>query len=299
MRRLIFPSSLLIMVASILVIAAPGPAGAAGTARSVPHILCPQQPGQPTPQPCCPLPTNAKARAGAQYVPCCPQASTPCCTSGTNCCTTGTTCCAAGTTCCTTGTTCCTPSCPSGGLSIAASPDPSTAGRKVVISGGLTGNPVSGAPVVLWRELSGQSSFRQLAQTTTDSAGRYTFTMKSGSVNADQQWYVTSNGLTSPTLQQKVNALVGLASASHTVTAGQAVALSGHVTPSHAGQVLLIEQSRGGSWAVIGRPRLTHASAYKLSQKFMRAGAIKLRAVLPADARNNRSNSPTLTVTVK
>ena len=168
-----------------------------------------------------------------------------------------------------------------------------------MISGGLTSNPVSGAQVVLWRELAGQSSFHQFGQTTTDSAGQYKFTMKRGSVNADQQWYVTANGLTSLTLQQKVNALVGLAAASHTVTAGTPVALSGHVTPSHAGQVLLIEQSRGGLWAVIARPRLGHGSGYTLSHKFMRAGAVKLRAVLPGDSRNNRSNSPTLTVTIK
>jgi hypothetical protein len=172
-------------------------------------------------------------------------------------------------------------------------------GRKVVISGGLTGNPVSGAQVVLWRELSGQSSFHQFARTTTDSAGRYTFTMKRGTVNADQRWYVTAGGLTSPTLHQNVNALVGLAAASHTATAGQPVALSGHVTPSHAGQVVLIEQSRGGSWVVIARTRLSQASDYTLSHKFMHAGAVKLRAVLPADARNTRSNSPTLTVMVK
>lgn len=169
----------------------------------------------------------------------------------------------------------------------------------MVISGGLTSNPVAGAQVVLWRELSGQSSFRQFAQTTTDSAGQYKFTMKRGSVNADQQWYVTASGLTSPTLQQKVNALVGLATASHTATAGDPVALSGHVTPSHAGQVLLIEQRRGGSWAVIARPRLSHQSAYSLSHRFMHAGAVKLRAVLPGDARNNSSNSATLTLTVK
>jgi hypothetical protein len=289
MRRLIFPSSLLVLVASLLVIAAPGPAGAAG---SGPHILCPQQQGQPTIVPCCPVPTNAKARADAKYVPCCPQSGSACCPSGTTCCT-------AGTTCCTSGTTCCTTTCPSGALSIASSPDPSTAGRKVVISGGLTSNPVSGAQVVLWRELAGQSSFHQFAQTTTDPAGQYEFTMKRGSVNADQQWYVTANGLTSPTLQQKVSALVGLAAASHTAAAGQPVALAGHVTPSHAGQVVLIEQSRGGSWAVIARPRLSHSSAYTLSHKFMHAGTVKLRAVLPADARNNRSNSPTLRVTVK
>jgi hypothetical protein len=163
----------------------------------------------------------------------------------------------------------------------------------------MTSNPVSGAQVVLWRKLSGQSSFSQFTQTATDSAGQYRFTMQRGSVNADQQWYVTTNGLTSPTLQQKVNALVGLAAASHSVTAGQPVALSGHVTPSHAGQVLLIEQSRGGSWAVIAKPRLSHVSGYTLSHRFIHSGAVKLRAVLPGDARNNRSNSPTLTLTVK
>lgn len=168
-----------------------------------------------------------------------------------------------------------------------------------MISGGLTSNPVSGAQVVLWRELAGQSSFHQLAQTTTDSAGQYTFTMRRGSVNADQRWYVTANGLTSPTLQQEVNALVGLAAASHTAKAGQPVALTGHVAPSHAGAIVLIQQSRGGSWVVIARPRLSHSSGFTLSHKFSHAGAVKLRAVLPADARNNRSNSPTLIVTVK
>jgi len=289
MRRLIFPSSLLVLVASLLVIAAPGPAGATG---SVPHILCPQPQWQPTTTPCCPIPTNGAARADARYVPCCPQ-------SGSACCASGTACCASGTACCVSGTPCCTTACTSGALSIASSPDPSTTGRKVVISGGLTSNPVSGAQVVLWRELAGQSSFHQLAQTTTDSAGQYNFTMKRGSVNADQRWYVTANGLTSPTLQQDVNALVGLAAPSRTVTAGQPVALTGHVTPSHAGQVVLIEQARGGFWAVIARPRLGHSSGFTLSHKFSHAGAAKLRAVLPADARNNRSNSPTLTITVK
>ncbi len=163
----------------------------------------------------------------------------------------------------------------------------------------MTSNPVSGAQVVLWRKLVGQTTFHQFAQTTTDSAGQYKFTLKKGSVNADQQYYVTANGLTSPTLQQQVDAVVALAAASHAVTTGRALALSGHVTPSHAGQVVLIEQSRGGSWAVIARPRLSHASTYTMSRRFTHAGAVKLRAVLPADARNNRSNSPTLTVTVK
>jgi hypothetical protein len=281
MRRLIIPSSLLCLAALLCVSALPGTAGAA---RSVPHILCPQQ--QPT---CCPYPVNG-ARTGPDRAT--TTALVPCCAYPTN-----NTCCPTTSTCCTTGTCCtaCTPS----GLTIAASPDPSTAGRKVVISGGMTSNPVAGATVDLWRKLSGQSSFHQVTQTTTDSAGQYKITMKGGSVNADQQWYVTADGLQSPTVSQTVNALVRLSPSSRSVAAGRPLALKGRVTPSHAGQVVLIEQSRGGSWAVIARPRLGHGSTYTMSHRFTQAGTVKLRAVLQADARNNRSNSPTVTVTVK
>lgn len=168
-----------------------------------------------------------------------------------------------------------------------------------MISGGLTSNPVAGATVVLWRELSGQSSFHQVTQTTTDSAGQYMITMKRGSVNADQRWYVTANGVQSPTVSQTVNALVGLSASSRSVAAGSPLVLKGRVTPSHAGQVVLIEQSRGASWAVIARPRLGHGSTYTMSHRFTRAGAVKLRAVLQGDTRNDRSNSPPITVTVK
>jgi Bacterial Ig-like domain (group 3) len=297
MRRLI-PSSLLFLAALLCAAALFSPAGAVGASST----LCPE--GSQT---CCPLPTKGPPSGASQtkgsantadrsnFVPCCPTPTNgTCCTSGSTCCTTA--CCT--TTCCTT--TCCTPTCTSGGLTIAASPDPSTAGRKVVISGGLTSNPpATGATVVLWRKLSGQSTFHQLTTTTTDSAGQYKFTMKRGSVNADQQWYVTANGLQSPTLTQDVNALVGLTPSSRSVAAGSPVVLKGRVTPSHAGQVVLIEQSRGGSWAVIGRPRLAHSSTYTMSHRFTQAGTVKLRAVLQGDARNNRSNSPTVTVTVK
>jgi len=282
MRRLIVPSSLLLLAASLCVLAMLSPAGAAG---SVPHIICPQQ--RSAVVPCCPVPVNRTNEAATRphIVPCCPQPGTSCCPA---------------TTCCTqTGTVCCATPCTSGGLTIAASPDPSTAGQKVVISGGLTSAPaVAGATVVLWRELAGQSSFRQLAQTTTDSAGQYKFTLKRGAVNADQEWYVTANSLQSPTLHQQVRAIVGLAGL-RSIVAGQAMVLRGHVTPSHAGQVVLIEQRKGGQWTVIARPRLGHGSNYGVMHRFTRSGTVALRTVLPADARNDRSGSSILTVTVK
>ncbi len=288
MRRLLVPSSLLFLATSLCVLAMLSPAGAAG---STPHIACPQQRARGMISPCCPIPVNGPNGTTPSIV-CCP--STGSCCGQTNTCCSGTTCCT--TTCCTTA--CCTTQCASGALTIASSPDPSTAGRKVVISGGLTSNPPpSGVQVVLWRELSGQSTFRQVTKTTTDSAGQYKITLTRGMVNADQKWYVTASGLQSPTLQQHVNAVVGLVGL-HSVSAGQAMLLRGQVTPSHAGQLVLIQQRTGGHWAVIARPRLGHNSKYGIVHRFARSGIVELRTVLPGDARNNRSNSTTLTVTV-
>jgi hypothetical protein len=168
-----------------------------------------------------------------------------------------------------------------------------------VIRGGLTLNPTAGTQVVLWRELAGQSSFHKVTQTTTDSAGQYKITLKAGMVNADQQFYVTGAGLRSPTLHQQVNALVALSASTRSVATGAPVTLRGHVTPSHAGDAVLIEQLFGKHWRVIARSRLSGGSSYALSHRFQQAGGKKLKAVLNADARNGRSSSPTVTVTVK
>jgi hypothetical protein len=116
---------------------------------------------------------------------------------------------------------------------------------------------------------------------------------------ADQAWYVTANGLHSATLRQRVRALVALSASSPSARVGTALALHGHVTPSHAGNTVLVEQTRGGGWRVIARPRLDKSSSYTVSHRFAQQGRVRLRVVLPADARNTTSVSPTLTVTVK
>ncbi len=153
--------------------------------------------------------------------------------------------------------------------------------------------------MVLWREIAHQSSFQQVAQTTTDSAGRYSFTLKRGTVMADQAWYVTADGMRSSTLRQQVAAVVALAAATRSTVVGQAVVLHGHVTPSHAGQVVLVEVFSGGAWHAIARPRLGRGSSYSVSHRFSQPGKVVLRVVLPADSRNARSTSPRVAVTVK
>lgn len=295
MRRWIVPSSLVFLAALTAAIGILAIAGSATAAPRAPRIACPQSghivPCCPQPvdaQTCCPMPTT-----------CCPSTTT-CCSSSTTCCTTA--CCPTPTTCCqgASSGSCCTPTpCPTGSLTISASPDPSTAGQKVVISGAVVGTPVAGAQVVLWRELAGQSSFQQVAQTTTDGAGQYSFALQRGTVMADQAWYVTSNGMQSSTVHQLVAALVGLTASTRSTVVGHTIALRGHVTPSHARGVVLVEVKHGGTWRVIARPHLGRGSSYSVSHHFAQAGSFVLRAVLPANSRNALSASRSVNVTVK
>lgn len=163
----------------------------------------------------------------------------------------------------------------------------------------ISGSAPAGAQVALWRELPHQTSFHQISTTTADSAGNYSFTLKRGSVMIDQKLYVTSSGAQSATLAQQVEALVALASSTHSTVVGRAIVLRGQVTPSHAGQRVLIEMSRGTSWRVIARPRLGRGSTYRVSHRFAQSGAVKLRVVFQRDSRNDRSTSSTVTLKIK
>ncbi|HET6869896.1 MAG TPA: hypothetical protein VFH80_28545 [Solirubrobacteraceae bacterium] len=255
-------------MAAISILAVAGPA--AGAPRSA-HIICPQGQQQPNVvPPCCPLPPQP---AGARVQPICCQNTGSCCQ-----------------------TACCPPMpCVPASPTVTSSPNPSTAGQKVVISG----TAATGAQVALWRKLVHQSSFHQVSTTTTDGSGHYTFTLKRGTVMADQEWYVTSSGGQSATVAQLVKAVVAVSSSARSTVVGHAIVLRGHVTPSHAGNVVLVEMSRGSTWQVIARPRLGRGSGYSVTHRFATSGVVKLRVVLQRDSRNVRSTSPTVTVTVK
>lgn len=166
------------------------------------------------------------------------------------------------------------------------------------MSGALAGTSAGGAQVVLWGKLAHQSGFHQVGQTTTDSAGHYSFTLHRGTVLTDESWYVTSGGVQSSTLQQRVAAVIALASSARSSAVGQTIVLRGQVTPSHTGQIVLVEMSSGGTWHVIARPRLGSRSSYTVSHRLTRAGTVEFRVVLRADTRNERSTSRTVRVAV-
>jgi hypothetical protein len=167
--------------------------------------------------------------------------------------------------------------CPVLELTISSSPDPSTAGRLVTISGRWAG-ATSGATVVLWQKLPGSKVFKDVAHATSSSSGQYQFA-RSG-VETNREWYVTVSGVRSLTIEQRVRAVVTLASS--------ATGFSGRVTPDHGGERVLFESEAANSWIVIARPRLTRASSYSWGP--VRRGVF--RTVVPRDRRNIRSVSP-------
>jgi hypothetical protein len=117
-----------------------------------------------------------------------------------------------------------------------------------------------------------------MAHTTTSSSGEYKF-VRSG-VETNREWYVSVSSVRSLTIEQRVKAVVTLASS--------AAGFSGRVTPDHGGERVLFEAESANRWIVIARPRLTRASSYSWGP--VRRGVF--RTVVPRDRRNIRSVSP-------
>jgi hypothetical protein len=215
-----------------------------------------------------------------------------CCTAQADCCTAvtptaqiATVCCPVTpvvTGCCTDATTCTTPA-----LTIAASPDPSTTGGAVTVSGTLTGD--AGGTVTLWQELPGATAFSQLSVTTANATtGAYSFALAKGSVTTDRAWYVTAGTAQSVTIDQQVSARVTIAVTRH---AG-ALSVAGTVSPAQPGQRVLLLRRVGGQWNIVAKARLGAGLRYRFRHHFSGSGTVRLRVELPTDSRNVQSFSP-------
>jgi hypothetical protein len=183
------------------------------------------------------------------------------------------------------------------GLTIDSTPDPSTAGGPITISGRLLGLAQPGTPVVLWSMLPDQRLHRVL-QTSTNAAGEYAIVRGPGAVETNRQWYVTARGSRSRTVTQSVHALVTLVASAPGAAPGDRLTFSGHVRPADAGRRVLLEQHSDRGWLVIARPRLGRASSFTVDHAFAHDGSTEVRVVLPGDVRNLRSSSAVLRIAV-
>ncbi len=270
MRRALVPLVFVLTVLALGVL--PGSAGA---------IACPQGSADTTDTTCCGPPTPAEP-ATAAVPKCCPGG---CCDTSTTCCTTA---------CCGSGAE---PACVSPSLTIATSPDPSVAGRRVTVSGRLTGGS-AGATVELWQELPGQSSFQRVASTSTNAAGDYSFVRAAGVVQMNTSWYASATGALSQTIVEHVDAVIRLAASSAHPAAGKAVTFSGHVSPAHGGERIVLQERTSRGWRTIGSALLGSRSRFSLRHRFAHRGALVLRALLAADPRNVQSASAPVRISV-
>lgn len=229
-----------VVILAVLVCGAAA-ASAAGSRHAKQLIVCPLSASAVT---CCGPPIKS---APANAVPCCPGPIEPVCP-------------------------------PS--LSISASPDPSTAGQKVTISGTLFHSAGAGTTVQLWQELPGEHTFTKDGTATTDVSGNWSLTVRP---MTNRKFYVTADGIQSVTISQPVMAVVTLA--------GTAFRLHGRVTPRHARERVWVQRAAGTAWLTIARPRLNRKSRFSWRSRGLHSA---VRVLLPADRRNARSISRVL-----
>lgn len=238
----------LMVLVAVLAVAAAAAAQAAGYRHMTRAIPCPLA----SPFPCCGPPVDAQPSGS---VPCC---TVPCCPGPAQ------------------------PSCPPT-LSIAASPDPMTAGTAVTISGTLTHTSAAGTTVQLWQQVEGKTSFSKDGTATTDGSGKWSIKIGAHKVMTNRSWYATASGLQSPTISEPVSAVVALHAGVHR--------LYGSVSPAHARQRVQLQRRSGTKWLPVAKGRLTRHSRFS----FKRAGLHgALRVLLPADKKNALSVSKQL-----
>ena len=181
--------------------------------------------------------------------------------------------------------------------SIAAKPNPKTAGQGLIISGRVPGAS-AGVPVTLWERPALRSRFAPGQVVVTDATGRYAFIRPGDAVDTNRSYYVVAGGHRSRTVLELVHALITLSTSSGSVDPGTVVTFTGHVTPNHAGQRILFERSTPIGGLFLARPRIGADSSFTVRLRLTGAGDQTFRAALPGDARNLASVSQAAIVSV-
>jgi hypothetical protein len=191
------------------------------------------------------------------------------------------------------------------GLTIAATPNPITAGDSVLIYGRLKGPDPANQWVYLYHKVNPAHGFSFIGRRKTDQFGFYDFVRPDGIVTTNREWFTSapgSPGVHSRTVYERVYASVTLGSAASTGTTNQPIVFTGSVTPNHAGErVFLQEQgsTSGNSWHTLKSGLIGPGSNYSIPYRFRVPGGYTLRTLFRRDARNIASVSAPYNVTVQ
>ena len=188
------------------------------------------------------------------------------------------------------------------GLTLRAVPHSIIAGEAVLIYGRLTGENSSGQIVRLYHRINPRPGFSLIGVTRTDASGLYEFTRAEGIVDTNRSWYVRGPGLThSHTVHERVAALVSLAASTTSGDTRHPIVFSGHVTPDHAGDHVLLQVNSGSGdeWRTVRSGQVGPGSNYQISAGFRTPGERDVRVVLTADPRNIRTASDPVSVIIQ
>jgi serine protease len=192
-------------------------------------------------------------------------------------------------------------------ISIARSTSELTYGGSVTVSGKITradtGADVAGAAVQLYARQKGSSTWRLLRTVTSTSTGAVSYVYKPSAGN-DFQWRYNSGNTTlmgsaSSTVFTGVRTAVTAGLSPTSVPLGGTVAVSGSVSPNHAGQLVYLQRYvGGGTWANVTSAKLSSTSVYSFHPKPTTRATWTYRVVKPADTDHATGVSPSRSVKV-
>jgi hypothetical protein len=190
------------------------------------------------------------------------------------------------------------------GLTINATPNPILAGEGVLIYGQLNVAPIGGQTIILYHHLAGSHrGYTRVTTTTTDSRGFYSFTRAEDVVMTNRNWFVREAGsrVHSRTIRERVAPLVTLSASATGTDTNHRVYFSGHVTPNHRFERVLLQEQVGSSddWKTLKSGVLGPGSNYLISYRWRRPGERDVRVLFPGDVRNIKGASNPVSVTIE
>lgn len=189
------------------------------------------------------------------------------------------------------------------GLTIAATPDPITAGEGVLIYGQLKGPANAHRRIWLFHRINPADRFTPVSVTRTDGSGFYEFVRADGVVVSNRNWFVLGpHGTHSRTIHELVSSVLTLNASESTATTAQTLQFTGTVFPTHRYQRVLLQQQNsiaGNGWQTIASGYTDGSSAFSIMHRFKSAGSYTLRAYFPNDPRNTPGQSPSIEVTIQ
>ncbi len=199
-------------------------------------------------------------------------------------------------------------------LALGVAPNPDISGDPLTIYGTLSnraGLPVDNVRIILMHRVNPAPTFTVVQRGRTGAGGLFQFNRAEGVVVSNRAWYalaLSPSGRVlarSAIVRERVYAELTLSASAADVETGHPITFSGAVTPAHAGARVILERqvgATGTAWRRIGAARIDAGGGYALTRSFARpseSGALTIRALLPGDARNIRSYSEAVSVTVQ